>query len=105
MKAKKNPQRNRRAGAIKLMKKSIRNKKEQSNHSKTKKEPSLVCGPHLSFVGLLRLDSLWARELGFFSSRTDELEKNGKSEREEMNLMYIPCDAQVLLTVISRARV
>ena len=53
-----------------------------------------------SFVGLLQLDSLWARELGFFSSRTDKLEENGKCQREEMNLMYIPCAAQVLLTVI-----
>jgi hypothetical protein len=64
-----------------IERKSIRNKKEQSNRSKTKTEPSLVSGPHLSFVGLLQLDSLWARKIGFFSI-TDELEEKIWQVRE-----------------------
>ena len=66
------------------MKKQSETKKNKAIVPKQKKETSLVSGPHLSFVGLLQLDSLWARELGFFSSRTEELEdKSLASAREK----------------------
>ena len=73
-----------------------------------KKETSLVSGPHLSFVGLLQLDSLWARELGFFlaeltNSRTKVWQV--RERRDELDVYPLCCSSTAYCHLTSQGMI